>query len=239
MSIINDWRAPAFWLQRRGGPIDLRCFCGPGRSIVRKRFARDRRQGALRAGGTKRQRKIVGSYVLATRLSELQEKLECGTECIMKRKAGSVGDEPITRRMLWSWMRSGEGRTFAHDGTETDRSCAGTTLRRRTLRPQAGEVRWEHVEDSEGNDELLGGGGGCRARQLEARVRLCGRGRIRRGRGDSGEAMAGQVESAEPHLRKYVNQAGGRNIPGLIAGRGLAAGAAIRDPGSKGPHMDG
>lgn len=57
--------------------------------------------------------------------------------------------------------------------------------------------------------------------------------------GDSGEAPAAQVESAEPYLRKCVNQAGGRNLLRLIAGRRLAAGAAIRDRGSKGPHMDG
>lgn len=121
---------------------------------------------------------------------------------------------------------SGEGRTFAHDGTQTDRSCAGTTLCRQTLRPQAGEMRGEHVEGSKGNDEQ-----GVDV-ALEARAYSDAFG--------EGEEIAGRrVESAEPYLRKCVNQAGGRNLLRLIAGRRLAAGAAIRDRGSKGPHMDG
>lgn len=139
MSIINDWRAPAFWLQRRGGPIDLRCFCGPGRSIVRKRFARDRRQGALRAGGTKRQRKIVRSYVLATRLSELQEKMECGTARIKRPWTGSVGGEPITQRTLWSWTGAVRAeRLCATVLTRIDRArgqlCVGGRCARRLER---------------------------------------------------------------------------------------------------------
>lgn len=181
MSIINDWRAPAFWLQRRGGPIDLRCFCGPGRSIVRKRFARDRRQGAQRAGGTKRQRKIVGSYVLATRLSELQEKLECGTECIMKRKAGSVGVEPITRRMLWSWtgaVRAERLRTTVLRRIDRARGqlCVGRRCARRLERCAENMLRAARETTSRGWMSREAAGGSCVL------------GRIRRGGGDSGEA---------------------------------------------------
>lgn len=111
-----------FWLWRRGGPIDLRCLCGRGRSIVRKRFARDRHQGALRAGGTKRQRKIVGSYVLATRFKVWQsskKKMECGTA--RKSRRGQVA---------WGASQSPGGRCGAGCGAMRAEHLCTTVLRR-------------------------------------------------------------------------------------------------------------